>query len=402
MTPLDLALLGLNANDAQAAVPSPHPDLVDMFNNALRVDLSSSCENKLHMGHTSRPLLASDALWHAQSDVDIDLVDNFLATLTFSPDPDMLGLPQRHTPREVCAASTILSLLVSDSDAFQAFPTDAETMLYAPRLPTSCLPYPLQGSDRALDIQPTLQHGGGQAAGLCIAPALLHTPSTESTIAEAYPAPVIPAPSQGMARRSSRKGRASGVGLPEVSYCRTHPTTPYASLSRFPSVAPADASPSSTLIPTPQPAPPNHVPEVIICPRRNVAASSELASPPTDPWKCPHCPYVQVSHRKADLDRHIETHTSPREAKKALWVCCGAPLWDVLAGKYSGRFPDKAIWDAIGEEPFYFQGFPMVGGCKKAFSREDALRRHLHRRRELCCLGDAKGDWQPGNRCTQD
>ncbi|RPD80148.1 hypothetical protein L226DRAFT_519683 [Lentinus tigrinus ALCF2SS1-7] len=349
MTPLDLALLGLNANDAQAAVPSPHPDLVDMFNNALRVDLSSSCENKLHMGHTSRPLLASDALWHAQSDVDIDLVDNFLATLTFSPDPDMLGLPQRHTPRE-----------------------------------------------------PTLQHGGGQAAGLCIAPALLHTPSTESTIAEAYPAPVIPAPSQGMARRSSRKGRASGVGLPEVSYCRTHPTTPYASLSRFPSVAPADASPSSTLIPTPQPAPPNHVPEVIICPRRNVAASSELASPPTDPWKCPHCPYVQVSHRKADLDRHIETHTSPREAKKALWVCCGAPLWDVLAGKYSGRFPDKAIWDAIGEEPFYFQGFPMVGGCKKAFSREDALRRHLHRRRELCCLGDAKGDWQPGNRCTQD
>ena len=144
------------------------------------------------------------------------------------------------------------------------------------------------------------------------------------------------------------------------------------------------------------------MPHVVVCARRNAAVptpepGAEPVTQPTDPdldpWQCPHCPYVQVSHRKADLKRHIGTHTNSREAENALWVCCGVPLEDVLSGQYG----IEAIENMRTRMPFDFHGIPMVGGCRKAFSRGDALRRHLRKRKGKRCLGDEKADWQPGN-----
>ncbi len=126
--------------------------------------------------------------------------------------------------------------------------------------------------------------------------------------------------------------------------------------------------------------------------RRNVQVPSELAAMSvqptasrTNPWRCPHCSYVQRNHRSPDFNRHIDTH-SP---KKAQWVCCGVPVFDAEA-----QGVPKSV---VHEEPFEHEGLPMVGGCKKTFSRRDALGRHL-RSNKGRCFGDASAMYQPGNR----
>ncbi|KAI0717040.1 hypothetical protein C8Q76DRAFT_840245 [Earliella scabrosa] len=125
--------------------------------------------------------------------------------------------------------------------------------------------------------------------------------------------------------------------------------------------------------------------------RRNVQVSpsaSPAHSPPpsTDQWKCPHCPYIQHNRRVPDFRRHVRTHT--RSADEVLWACCGVPVGEALAR----GVPE----DVVREEPFEFGGKLMVGGCRKTFSRRDALTRHL-RREEGRCYGDAFADYQPGN-----
>ncbi len=126
--------------------------------------------------------------------------------------------------------------------------------------------------------------------------------------------------------------------------------------------------------------------------RRNVQVPSELAAVSiqptpshTNPWRCPHCTYVQHNRRSPDFNRHIATH-SP--TKKAQWVCCGVPVFDARAQ----GVPETVIH----EEPFEHEGLPMVGGCKMTFSRRDALSRHL-RSREGRCFGDASAIYQAGN-----
>ncbi|RPD60283.1 hypothetical protein L226DRAFT_447114, partial [Lentinus tigrinus ALCF2SS1-7] len=94
-----------------------------------------------------------------------------------------------------------------------------------------------------------------------------------------------------------------------------------------------------------------------------------------NPWKCPHCAYIQHNHRGPDLRRHIATHSRQQ------WICCGLPLLEAAAAGVPDRvFADKnAVWTYAGEV--------MVGGCRWTFSRKDAFRRHL-RKEEGRCWGD--------------
>ncbi len=164
---------------------------------------------------------------------------------------------------------------------------------------------------------------------------------------------------------------------------------------RSPRRAPRGASSSSSrhlsLSPEPQ------QPELLTYKRRNVQVPSELATPAsahppatrTNRWRCPFCPYVQHNRRSPDLKRHIATHTRLPE-EEAQWVCCGVPVFDAHA--------QGVPKDVVNEsEAFEYQGLFMVGGCKKTFSRRDALSRHL-RREEGRCFGDAFAVYQPGNR----
>ncbi|PIL23212.1 hypothetical protein GSI_14521 [Ganoderma sinense ZZ0214-1] len=147
-------------------------------------------------------------------------------------------------------------------------------------------------------------------------------------------------------------------------------------------------SPSPSPYPSPSPEPyPHASSELIACRRRNAPAfpSATISS---NRWKCPHCPYVQRNRRSPDLKRHVETHT--RSAHIAAWVCCGVPASNAV----ELGMPPEAVRDA---PLFDFDGVTMIGGCRKVFSRRDALIRHL-RKREGVCYGDAGALYQPGNR----
>ncbi|KAI0754204.1 hypothetical protein C8Q80DRAFT_1071602, partial [Daedaleopsis nitida] len=91
-------------------------------------------------------------------------------------------------------------------------------------------------------------------------------------------------------------------------------------------------------------------------------------------WQCPFCPHVQHNRRSPDFRRHLETHTSPEESSR--WVCCGVP--------YSHARALGVPEEVVREEAFEFMGMYMVGGCRKTFSRRDALSRHLRRAAGEC------------------
>ncbi|KAI1783240.1 hypothetical protein LXA43DRAFT_1187093 [Ganoderma leucocontextum] len=153
-----------------------------------------------------------------------------------------------------------------------------------------------------------------------------------------------------------------------------------------------DAPPSSSQGTFPQSSP-----DLVPYTRRNTPAPSTDMTPSTSAmqannWQCPYCPYVQQSHRSPDLKRHIETHT--RGAGVALWVCCGVPA---VAARELG-VPAEVV---RGAPIFDFEGVPMVGGCRKTFSRRDALARHLRMAKgKGQCYGDPLSMYQPGNRLT--
>lgn len=56
--------------------------------------------------------------------------------------------------------------------------------------------------------------------------------------------------------------------------------------------------------------------------------------------------------------------------------------------------PATAVQEA---QIFEFDGMLMIGGCRRAFSRRDALMRHLQREKGKC-FGDAQSLHQRGNR----
>ncbi|KAI1784162.1 hypothetical protein LXA43DRAFT_244168 [Ganoderma leucocontextum] len=143
---------------------------------------------------------------------------------------------------------------------------------------------------------------------------------------------------------------------------------------------------SSSPEPYPQPSS-----ELIACRRRNAPAPRSTAIS-ANRWKCPHCTHVQRNRRSPDLKRHIETHT--RGADVADWVCCGVPVDNAV---------ELGIPAAVlrAAPVFDFEGVLMIGGCRKTFSRRDALKRHLKARNETC-YGDPLGLYQPRNRELED
>ncbi|KAH9926567.1 uncharacterized protein BXZ73DRAFT_49215, partial [Epithele typhae] len=112
-------------------------------------------------------------------------------------------------------------------------------------------------------------------------------------------------------------------------------------------------------------------------PATRSSASSESGETSKNPWKCPHCPFIQHSRRSPDYKRHVATHGQP----ETLWTCRGVPLLRANDPKHTRTpVPLEEVWAARerGEE--------MVGGCGKTFSRKDAFARHL-RNPHLWCAG---------------
>ncbi|KAI0662413.1 hypothetical protein C8Q70DRAFT_1051058 [Cubamyces menziesii] len=137
----------------------------------------------------------------------------------------------------------------------------------------------------------------------------------------------------------------------------------------------------------------------------------------TNKWKCPHCNYEQRNHRKPDLARHVRSHTASAPGNIARWVCCGVPLASAAAVAFLAQPPPpppspselakmstgerrKAEREAADErrrqEGWVYDGTPMVGGCRRAFSRSDALGRHLAN--SVRCVGDRRAPWLIGNK----
>ncbi|KAH9926612.1 uncharacterized protein BXZ73DRAFT_49300, partial [Epithele typhae] len=103
-----------------------------------------------------------------------------------------------------------------------------------------------------------------------------------------------------------------------------------------------------------------------------------------NPWKCPHCPFIQHSRRTPDLKRHIATHGQP----DVVWTCRGVPLRYAEDPKYTGMaVPMEEVQAAVE------CGRTMVGGCMKEFSRKDALTRHLKNRQLSCAGRQAVEEW---------
>ncbi|KAM5541670.1 hypothetical protein V8D89_004651, partial [Ganoderma adspersum] len=163
---------------------------------------------------------------------------------------------------------------------------------------------------------------------------------------------------------------------------------------RWPDASPQSSrashrSSSSSPYPSPSPEPSlRRSPIVKASQRRNAPARTAALVPATTPWQCPYCPHVQRNRRSPDLKRHINTRA--RDMEVADWVCCGVPVMNAA----ELGVPAMAMREA---QVFDFDGVLMIGGCKKAFSRRDALRRHLLREKGKC-FGDALSLHQRGNR----
>ncbi|PIL23010.1 hypothetical protein GSI_14317 [Ganoderma sinense ZZ0214-1] len=166
-------------------------------------------------------------------------------------------------------------------------------------------------------------------------------------------------------------------------------STDVSSLSSRTSRRASSRGPSSPApYPTPSPEPSPRTSSTVFASQRRNAPARTAAPVSSNTWQCPHCPYVQRNRRSPDLKRHIKTHT--RETEIADWVCCGVPVLDAIVL----GVPAATVREA---RAFDFDGTLMLGGCRKAFSRRDALKRHLQREKGKC-FGDAQSLHQRGNR----
>ncbi|KAH9893422.1 hypothetical protein C8Q73DRAFT_761353 [Cubamyces lactineus] len=185
------------------------------------------------------------------------------------------------------------------------------------------------------------------------------------------------------------------TGTRKSARTRHRAPSPYSPPSSPLSLSSPSASSSSSFPSSSSPSPFSRdasPPKLVSSTRRNVPASYFTVAPPpvsrSNKWKCPYCAYTQTNRRSPDLKRHIQTHT--RGEDEALWVCCGVPLIDAQE--------EHGVPEAVAaKEPFEYEGMFMVGGCRKVFSRRDALKRHL-RANQGVCFGDAMASYQPGNR----
>ena len=197
----------------------------------------------------------------------------------------------------------------------------------------------------------------------------LEHPLPESTLACISPDVVCPPAYCG----SNHKDNCSTDVSPQSSStsrraaCHSSPSAPY-------------------LTPSPEPSP--RTSSTVFSSRRRNAPARTAAPVSSNTWQCPYCPHVQHNRRSPDLKRHIKTHT--RGVEVADWVCCGVPVMNAMELGVSAVVVQEA-------QVFDFDGVLMIGGCRKAFSRRDALKRHLQRGKGRC-FGDALSLHQRGNR----
>jgi hypothetical protein len=119
---------------------------------------------------------------------------------------------------------------------------------------------------------------------------------------------------------------------------------------------------------------------------RNIQCEKDTSFDP-EVWgfRCPvdGCDWVQENQRIPDLKRHIVTHGRCKEPRK--WVCCGV-------GIDRAHLYGKGVEEDMTEEEFllvggyWIRGRLMIGGCMQAFSRRDALKRHVDNPK-LPCIG---------------
>ncbi|TBU37984.1 hypothetical protein BD309DRAFT_972839, partial [Dichomitus squalens] len=178
--------------------------------------------------------------------------------------------------------------------------------------------------------------------------------------------------------------------LPPTTPNASHPNRSARRAARAASRSSSHSSSSASPSPVAEPHP-GTSPRLVASTRRNAQVPSPNAHSSsslirTNRWACPHCPYVQHNRRSPDLKRHIETHT--HGADVAMWVCCGVYALDAL----DQGVPVEVVRQG---QIMDFDGVPMIGGCRKTFSRKDALMRHLKAQKGKC-FGDAWSMYQPG------
>ena len=114
--------------------------------------------------------------------------------------------------------------------------------------------------------------------------------------------------------------------------------------------------------------------------RRTVQVDSdEVAEPETagpNAWMCPHCAHRQANKHLPDLRRHILTHYP----NARVYVCRGKRVPEA----YVAHHGVAGLKDYFVDE----EGAVFAGGCGKAFSRKDALTRHLRNPNNETCKHD--------------
>lgn len=196
----------------------------------------------------------------------------------------------------------------------------------------------------------------------------------QPTYSSSYPSPT-PSSSASSSYPSSTpsSSASSSYSSPSPS---SSASSPFAS-SSYPSPSPSSSSSSRD----------SSKPDVIFTPRRNTAVSPNARRVVSkNPLKCSFCSYVAPKGRLPDLARHVNTHM--RSNNDESFKCCGVPLAEA---KELGVPTER-----MKERPLVYQEIKMVGGCRKAFSRRDALLRHLRDNKGVC-FGDAHAPYLLGN-----
>ena len=100
-------------------------------------------------------------------------------------------------------------------------------------------------------------------------------------------------------------------------------------------------------------------------------------------FQCPviGCDHIQKNRRIPDLKRHIVTHD--RWTRPEKWICCGVRM--EIAHLYCEDIEEGMTEEEqIKAGAYLFRGRLMIGGCRKAFARRDALKRHVDNPKILC------------------
>ncbi|KAJ7069641.1 hypothetical protein C8F01DRAFT_977054 [Mycena amicta] len=146
---------------------------------------------------------------------------------------------------------------------------------------------------------------------------------------------------------------------------RKHPTRS-PSLSPAPYRAFSEQGPSDSDRPAKRrrPAPVSRNRQTTQAEVQRAEASDEFAD-----FKCKVCGWIQHNKRVPDFKRHVKTHQREADDKANRgWACAG-----VKASEYTGK---ADVYEYLGER--------RAGGCRKTFSRRDALKRHLENPNVKC------------------